>query len=377
MVQTTSTGTAPQVSGEYLQAIIDGLEDELLVIDCSFRIVHANRAVLKRHGKKLEDVIGQYCYNISHGSPESCHLPYHECPITRVRETGKTSRATHLHIYTNGGEQKECYVDIIASPVFDKAGKVAFVVELMRDVTEAKLLDIENARLQQKAESDDRVRSELLNQVFTIQEDERRRIARELHDDTCQSFAGIAASLQAIITTLPETEAGLKTRLKSLQTVSLKSMDEMRRLIYELRPSILDDFGLVAALRYLIDQEMKRTGIRVRLKVTGAEKRLPKLESTIFRVAQEAINNIIRHADASKAVISLSFKKNAIHVRITDDGRGFDVKEALGAKDRPRGLGLLGMRERVSLVNGSLIIRSEPGEGAEIAIEIPLEAKTV
>jgi PAS domain S-box-containing protein len=368
--------TEPGASGGYLQAVIDGLEDELLVIDRDFRIVQANQSVLTRHGKKREEVIGQYCYDISHGLSEACHPPHHECPITRVWETGKPYQTTHLHLYEINGAKKERYLDIIASPIFDTEGKVVFVVELMRDVTEAKLLDMENARLHQELEKHDQVRGELLNQVFSIQEEERKRIARELHDETSQSLAALAASLEAITATLPEKETSLKARLKSLQTVALRALDEMRRLMYELRPTLLDDFGLVAAIRFLAERELKPAGITTRFKVNGKEKRLaPKLENTLFRVIQEALNNIARHSHANRSGITLTFRRRSVGVRITDNGNGFDVKEAVSARDRPRGLGLLGMRERVGLVNGVLTLESEPGQGTEITIEIPLEAK--
>ncbi|MBI2869271.1 MAG: ATP-binding protein, partial [Chloroflexi bacterium] len=130
-----------------------------------------------------------------------------------------------------------------------------------------------------------------------------------------------------------------------------------------------------AATRSLVDNNLKDRNIKARVKITGRPKRLaPRLEGTAFRVIQEAVNNIARHAGARNASISLSFKKSAIRVTIKDDGAGFDVKEAISSKDRPRGLGLLGMKERVELVNGKLDIRSDPiGGGTEIEIDIPLK----
>jgi two-component system sensor histidine kinase DegS len=164
-----------------------------------------------------------------------------------------------------------------------------------------------------------------------------------------------------------------------MQALSLKTLDELHRLIYELRPAALDDFGLVAALRSLARRETGRAGPIVELRVVGQEKRLPpRLENTLYRVVQEAVGNIVRHSGAKHGKIVLQFKKISVSVRIADDGTGFDVTEALTTTDRPRGLGLLGMRERVSLVNGTFEIHSgKDGKGTEINIEIPLvEEKT-
>lgn len=354
----------PQLSVEYLQAVIDGLEDELLVIDRDYRLVQVNQAVLKRRGKPRREVIGRHCYDVSHGLTEPCRPPRHECPITDVWETGEASHATHLHLYGQNSEQKR-YVYIIASPIFDSEGKVVHVVELIRDVTEAKLLEEEVKR-------QGRARGELLNQLFSVQEEERKRLARELHDETTQSLAALTANLEVLSATAKDETT--RAKLKSLQEVSLKTLDELHRLIYELRPVALDDFGLVTALRSLVRKEMERASISVEFRVCGKGKRLPiKLENTLYRVVQEAVSNIIRHSRASHCTIVLHFRRNSVSARITDDGTGFDLAEAMTTAERPRGLGLLGMRERIDLVNGKLeVITGEGRKGTEINIEIPL-----
>ncbi len=136
---------------------------------------------------------------------------------------------------------------------------------------------------------------------------------------------------------------------------------------------MLDELGLVAAISSLVDSHLKVAGVKVNFKTTGKVRRLPpSLEIALFRVIQEAFNNIARHAHANNVDVSVHFRKDSIKVRIKDDGIGFDVQEAISSKDRPRGLGLLGMRERVELMNGSLVIKSSPGHGTEIAIEVPL-----
>lgn len=519
----------------YLQSVIDSLVDELIVVDRDFRIVQVNEAALKRHGLSREQAIGRFCHDVSHGSVERCHEPRHACPIHQVWQTGEPARATHVHVYETDGRKKPRYVDIIASPILDAAGRVTRVVELMRDVTESKEMEleigrahqkllalhaianvvsqsldldtvlqaaldktlellkvdtggillwdeesrrlryrvhhglsaayvrsvscrlgegisglaastgkpvlvedissdpraahhdliaaeglkgfasvpltaksgllgvltvagrdarrfseqdvqllenitgqvaiaIENARLLQELRRQDTVRGKLLSQLFSIQEEERKRIGRELHDETAQSLVALATSLEMIRVKLPETDAELKTQVKSLQQLALHTLDEMNNLIYELRPSMLDDLGLVAAARAFASRELQAAGVELDFRVVGREKRLAAtLESTLFRVIQEAINNIVRHAQARHVSVLLQLKRKRVVVRIADDGRGFDVKEALNTRQGMRGLGLLGMRERVLLVDGTLEIKSSAGgSGTEIALEIPV-----
>jgi len=218
------------------------------------------------------------------------------------------------------------------------------------------------------------VRGELLREIFSIQEEERKRIARELHDETTQTVASLAASLEAVAGSLPEEAAGAKSRLKKLQSISIGILDEVHKLIYELRPTLLDDLGLVAATRWLTEKNLKSAGLTVNFSVIGQERRLStQLETTLFRVIQEAITNIARHSKAKRANIALHFTKRAIRVTVKDNGVGFDVEEAITSKARPRGLGLLGMRERAELFNGSFGIRSSEKKGTEIKIRIPTE----
>ena len=137
--------------------------------------------------------------------------------------------------------------------------------------------------------------------------------------------------------------------------------------------------GLVAAIRWLAESNLEVAGIKASLKVIGRETRLtPELEITLFRVVQEVVNNISRHAQANNVSISLHFKKRSIRLRVRDNGCGFNVNEAITSKDRPRGLGLLGMKERIELAHGTMNIRSHPdGSGTEVDIEIPLNREVV
>ncbi len=246
-------------------------------------------------------------------------------------------------------------------------------VQLLESIAAQIAIAIENAKLHQEVQRKEEIRGELLQDILSIQEEERRRIARELHDETSQVLASLTASLEAATGMLPANENKAKAILRKAQALSINILDDIHKLIYELRPTLLDDMGLVAAVRGLVDNYLGTAGITVNFKTTGRVRRLvPQLETTLFRVIQEAAHNIAKHAQAHNANVSLHYKRGGIRVRVRDDGRGFDVEEAISSKNRPRGLGLLGMKERIELVSGTLSIRSRPDSGGtEIDIEIP------
>ena len=246
-------------------------------------------------------------------------------------------------------------------------------VKLLEGIARQMATAIENARLHQEVQRKEGIRGELLQDILSIQEEERKRIARELHDETSQVLSSLTASLEAASGMLPASADKSKGILKKAQGLSISILDGINKLIYELRPSLLDDLGLVAATRWLMENNLNTAGVKTEFNIMGRKKRLaPRLETTLFRVIQEAVYNITRHAHARNATITLHFTKKTIKVYIKDDGKGFDLNEAISSKERPRGLGLLGMKERVELVNGHLEIKPHSGGGTEINIEIPL-----
>lgn len=231
---------------------------------------------------------------------------------------------------------------------------------------------LENVRLHEEVQHKEEIRGEVLGEMFSIQEEERRRIARELHDETSQVLASLTANLEAVAHMLPSGQEKATALIRKTQDLSVRILDEIHRLIYELRPSLLDDMGLVPATRWLIENSLTPSGVIAEFRPTGKARRLPPdLEAMLFRVIQEALTNVARHSHANKARVGISFRKKSLAVHIRDDGQGFDVEEALNARDRPRGLGLLGMRERVELVKGTLKISSEPGGGTDIHVVVP------
>lgn len=228
----------------------------------------------------------------------------------------------------------------------------------------------ENAALYEEVKRKDAARGELLKQVISAQEEERRRIARELHDETSQNLSVLAMGLETA-SAVPAGEAPTHAKLSGLKDLAVKTLDGVHRLVYDLRPSVLDDLGLPAGLRWYAESRLEPLGVRVSLMVTGEERRLPaELETALFRIGQEAITNIARHAGATNVFLGLGFHDDRVTLEVEDDGEGFDT-----AADRPHngghGWGLLGMRERATLFGGSLEIVSTPGTGTRVEVSIP------
>lgn len=528
-------GPALSTGDTLLEAIVNSLHDELLVIDRDFKVVFVNRSLLGHLGKSEREVIGNCCYRILYEREAPCQLPENECPLKAVFQTGNPVTVTRQYMSGTPDKKTEKYMNIIASPITDSQGKVIAVTELRRDVTEAKLMEmrmaetyrdllalgtissvvseslnlttvlegaldnlleimktdiggillldeekqmlcyqvhrgfssnyvakvcypldedidgqvfktgemfmaedimsdpwtihsdlikaeglkslisvplrvkgqvlgvinvasrtprrfspedihflssaapqiamaVENAKLHQEVEYKEQLRGELLREIFSIQEEERRRIARELHDETSQALAGLAASLEVPLGMRGGDLAKIKAEIRKAQSISIGILGEIHKLIYDLRPTVLDDLGLVAAIRSLATNMLGAEGIAFSFRTSGRVRRLPSSsEASLYRAIQEAITNIVRHSNAKNAVIVIKFTRNDINIHIDDDGCGFDVEEAINSRERPRGLGLLGMKERVEFMGGRLDIHSQPNSrGTSIDIQIPL-----
>jgi signal transduction histidine kinase len=211
-----------------------------------------------------------------------------------------------------------------------------------------------------------RVARDSLRRVVSGQEIERQRLARELHDETGQALTSILLGLKAV-EEAPSPEE-MRSAVASLRELVVATLQDVRRLAVELRPKALDDFGLVPALERLVNLFSESTGIAVELEATLGDRRLPaEVETTLYRIVQEALTNIVKHAHARKVSILLVRRADNATVVIEDDGEGFDPEQT-----REDGLGLLGMRERVSLLDGRLTVESSAGAGTTLAVEVPV-----
>jgi PAS domain S-box-containing protein len=239
---------------------------------------------------------------------------------------------------------------------------------LLRDVTELRRSEAARAELQRR--------------LATAQEDERRRVSRDLHDTVGQTLTALSLSVRAVRDAGPLPEAAL-ARLGQVQRLADELARQLHELAVRLRPTALDDLGLEAAARQLVADWSARTGVPADFQSVGCDGRLPsEVETALYRVVQEALTNVAKHARAGQVAVILTCPKGEVIVAVEDDGAGFEADSATqtpapGRAQGERGrLGLLGMRERVTLVGGTLEVESAPGQGTTVIARIPLASRS-
>lgn len=249
-----------------------------------------------------------------------------------------------------------------------------FVIRFMRSFefeTKQQINQLQEARL---AESKRReaLRGDLLRRIVEAQESERQRIARELHDETGQALTAIGLGLRGVSTNLRQDVDKSAHNLRQLEGLVTQSLNELQRVIADLRPSHLDDLGLAATLRWYAVDIRNRSPLNVSVVVIGEERPLPsEVKTALFRVTQEALTNTLKHADADKANIRLVYGGSNVSVRIDDDGCGFDISRVDNSNHRA--WGLIGMEERATLLGGKFILSSVPSHGTVVEVVIPYE----
>jgi two-component system sensor histidine kinase UhpB len=208
-------------------------------------------------------------------------------------------------------------------------------------------------------------------QILTAQEQERKRIARELHDETSQVLTSLLISLKVLEEAISSEEA--RQRVEETRSLVHQTLRAIRNLSIDLRPSALDDLGLLPALRWYIKEYQQKCQIEVEFSASNFKERLPsELETALYRIVQEALTNTAKYAKATRVQISVVEEPGSVKATITDNGQGFDAQTVLKLPWQERGLGLAGMHERAALLDGSLIITTEPGKGTTIEARIPL-----
>jgi signal transduction histidine kinase len=269
----------------------------------------------------------------------------------------------------------------------DETGRLARSFETMRVALAASMDEVTqaNATLERRvaartaelqklyAELKDRDarRADLVRKLLSAQEDERRRIARELHDETCQTVAALAVGLDTVRRAATPAEAS--TKLEDARALVSRTLDGLHRVIFDLRPSVLDDLGLVSAVRWWVARHLTPAGITARLEVEDLDERLPStVEIPVFRAVQEALTNALRHSGAKTVLIQMSREGGTLSVDVEDDGRGFTPADVATPSESGQGLGLLGMRERIEILGGTLTLDSSPGAGTHVAFTVPV-----
>jgi signal transduction histidine kinase len=236
---------------------------------------------------------------------------------------------------------------------------------------------LENARLLDRITKHEQELQKLSTRLIEAQEEERGRISRELHDEIGQVLTAMSINVAEIEKRLPqELEPAIKERLAETVALSEQMSKQISALALDLRPSLLDDLGLMPALRWYLSRYTERSGIQVRMEAVDLEKRLhPEVETALYRVVQEALTNVARHARATNVRLRLEHKAASVVATIEDNGQGFDTEKVARRRAPERGAGLLGMRERVTLLGGSFRVESVPQGGTRLSAAIPLRRR--
>ena len=272
---------------------------------------------------------------------------------------------------------QELFIEIFGFPVqlFRAAMAIAvafFVTRFLRAFqveTEQKIQGLQTARLEE-AQERELLKGELYRRIVEAQESERQRIARDLHDETGQALTAIGMGLRGISTALKNEDKRGQTisTLRDLESLSASSLQELQRLIADLRPSHLDDLGLLATIRWYISDVKARSDLDIEIIISGEEKTIcPEYSTSIFRIMQEALTNITKHAEATKVQIHIIFDPEEVRVAVEDNGSGFDIDDI----KRQKSWGLIGMEERATLLDGKFYLHSGPGNGTMVEIVIP------
>lgn len=351
--------------------LLESAPDAMVIVNEAGQIALVNSQVERIFGYARNELIGQPVEILMPRGVRGIHAAHRENYYAdpRVRAMGLS-----LDLHGTRKDGTEFPVAISLSPIETAEGPV--VCAAVRDTSDQKCLEQQLADAARRRAEDLR---DFAVSVQRAQEDERRRIARELHDELGQRLTGLKLALQVMEDDILEAGHELPGRLQKLGREIDQMIVEVRRLSYNLRPAALDDFGPIAALQMLCKEFEKVHKVRTRFRADEPEETRhgAHVDIALYRIAQEALSNVAKHAEATWVSVRLSRHDNAVAVIVEDNGRGFDVKASRTSRKRSAGLGLVSMMERSHLLGGKFRIQSTPREGTRIEAELPLAAPNV
>jgi len=332
--------------------LFENARDAIWLHDVEGNIITANRACVTLTGYSLEELGRLRAAELL----SSDSLQIAEGVQERLLKGEDPGAPSEVRLVKKSGA--EVIVRLASSLVFSN-GRPAAIQHIARDVTKEKQLQ-ENMRL-------------LLQQITRVQEEERKRIALELHDDTIQALVAHCQRIDDLACGVKGLPKQAKQRLEDLHEQASRIMQDVRRLSQDLRPAVLDNLGLVPALEWLASYVTKNSGISTTFSVLGGTRRLSdEVEVVLFRVTQEALRNVWKHSQATSAEVTLEFSPDKTRLTIKDNGTGFEPPQTVGDLPRYGKLGLAGVEERVRLFSGTLTVTSAAGKGTILTAELPL-----
>ena len=333
--------------------ILDALPFYVLLIDEHHYILHANRAVQVYKNLEPKDVVGQYCPKVIHGIDG----PFYGCPL---EEAVEKDQAVEREIFD---PESGRWVSSAIYPTgrLTRDGRRIFF-HMITDITDRKQAE------DQLRTSGEQLRS-LSAHLESVREEERGNVAREIHDELGQMLTALKIDLSLLTKRLPKEQELLFEKTKAMDELVDTAIQTVKRISAELRPGILDDLGLAAALEWQAAEFEELTGIRCEFSSNHKDIVLdPDRSTVIFRIFQETLTNVVRHANATKLKANLKKEAGRIVLRVRDNGIGIEKKQI----SDPGAFGLIGMRERAHFLGGEVRISGTPGKGTTVAVSIPV-----
>jgi len=332
-------------------AIVDSSDDAIVGKTLEGVITSWNRAAEDIFGYSAAEAIGQHIFLII---PED-RREEEEDVLARLRRGEKID---HFETVRRTRDGRRITVSLTVSPIRDATGRIVGASKVARDITE-------------RAQAQEAIRrAQLFSRLVLAQEDERRRIARELHDQLGQHMTALRLTLETL-KSLAVDRPDMANQVRALQDLAEHLDRDIAFRVWELRPAVVETLGLGPALSEFVGNWSKRYGIQARLHLTSAPQPPIETATTIYRLAQEALNNVIKHARSDRVDVVLEQSHDSISLIVEDNGIGFDPAAVASTTD---GFGLLGMRERAALAGGELQIESGPGRGTTIILRLPMKS---
>ncbi len=335
-------------------ALLDAAVSRIRYVDKDMKIIWANKTAVDASDMSQEDLVGKTCYQVLVGRNTPCE----NCPTLKSRKTGRIERSIICHSDAKG-TKGESYWDTHCVPLKNEAGTPEGFIQIARNITE-----------QIRAENQIRT---LTQELMRAQEGERQMISRELHDRVAQELALVKINGEMLLSHHPEINPEIRGTISEMVRLLQESIKAVRDLSYDLRPPALDEMGLVETLFQYCQDFSENSGLSVDFRPAGMKnlKLDSDTEINLYRLVQEGLTNIQKHAAASHVIIRLVAASPNIILRIEDNGKGFDVQERLANLTKEKRMGIRSMEERVRLLQGQMTLQSKQMQGTKIYIKFP------